>query len=85
MEEIVHPQGKVPMFVDSTCSMQIVKQGTGSFRRAKHIKVRYFWLKDLIDIGLIEMIFTLTDRVVANILAKPPTGWKFHYLLCKLL
>ena len=29
--------------------MHLLEQGTGSFKCAKHIKVRYFWLKDLID------------------------------------
>jgi hypothetical protein len=31
------------------------------------------------------MIYTPTDELVADILAKPLIGWKFHYLLCKLL
>ena len=85
MEELGYPQRKVPMLVDSTCAMQMVKQGTGSFKRAKHIKVRYFWLKDLIDQGLLELIYMPTDELVADILTKPLTGWKFFYLLGKLL
>jgi hypothetical protein len=51
LEELGYEQKKVPMLVDSTCAMQMIKQGTGSFKRAKHIKVHYFWLKDLIDQG----------------------------------
>ena len=85
LEELGYPQGKVPMLVDSTCAMQMVKQGTGSFKRAKHIKVRFFWLKDLLDQGLLELIYTPTDELVADILTKPLTGWKFYYLLGKLL
>ncbi len=81
----IDPQQKVPMYVDSTCAMQMVKQGTGSFKRAKHIKVRYFWLKELTDSGLIELIYVPTDELVADILTKPLTGWKFQYLLRKLL
>ena len=73
------------MEVDSTCAMQMVKQGTGSFKRAKHIKVRFFWLKDLLDQGLLELIYTHTDELVADILTKPLNGWKFYYLLRKLL
>jgi hypothetical protein len=42
LEELGYVQEKVPMLVDSTCVMQMIKQGTGSFKRAKHIKVRYF-------------------------------------------
>jgi hypothetical protein len=57
--------------VDSTCAMQLLKQGTGSFKRAKHIKVQYFWLKDLIEKGLIELVYTPTKELVADILTKP--------------
>ncbi len=85
LEELGYPQGKVPMQVDSTCAMQMVKQGTGSFKRAKHIKVRFFWLKDLLDQELLELIYTPTDELVADILTKPLMGWKFFYLLGKLL
>jgi hypothetical protein len=85
LEVLGYPQGKVQMEVDSACAMQMVKQGTGSFKRAKHIKVRFFWLKDLLDQGLLELIYTHTDELVADILTKPLNGWKFYYLLRKLL
>lgn len=45
LKELGYLQNKVPMFVDSTFVMQMVKLGTGSFKRAKHMKVCYFWLK----------------------------------------
>jgi hypothetical protein len=45
LEELGYKQEKVPMKVDSTCAMQMVKQGTGSFKCAKHIKVAFFLLK----------------------------------------
>jgi hypothetical protein len=58
-----------------------VKQGTGYFKRAKHIKVRLFWLKDLLDQGALELIHTPSDELVDKILTKPLAGWKFYYLL----
>ncbi len=39
LEELGYPQDCVPMYVDSICAMQMLNQGTGSFKRAKHIKV----------------------------------------------
>ena len=39
LEELGYPQKTILLMVDSTCAMQMVKQGTGSFKRAKHIKV----------------------------------------------
>jgi hypothetical protein len=85
LEELGYAQRKVPMLVDSTCAMQMVKQGTGSFKQAEHIKVQFFWLKDLIDQGFVELIYTPTDELAADILTKPLVGWKFQYLLNKLL
>ena len=85
VEELGYPQGCVPMYVDSMCAMQMIKQGTGSFKRAKHIKVRFFWMKDLIDWGQVELVWISTDELVADILTKPMSGYKFQYLLYKLI
>ena len=35
--------------------MHLLEQGTGSFKSAKRIKMRYFWLKNLIDEGEIVL------------------------------
>jgi hypothetical protein len=85
LEELGFKQEMIPMLVDSKCAMQMLQQGTGSFKCAKHIKVRYFWLKELIDSGVIEMMYTPTEELVADILTKPLVGWKFQYLLYKLI
>jgi hypothetical protein len=84
LEELGYSQKKSPMLVDSTCAIQMVKQGTGSFKRAKHIKLFYFWLKALIDEELIEVFYMSTDELVVDILTGPLNGWKFQYLLFKL-
>jgi len=42
-------------------------------------------LKELTDSGLIELIYVPTDELVADILTKPFTGWKFQYRIQKLL
>ena len=49
LQELGHVQLNIEIGVDYKCSMHLLEQGTGSFKLAKHIKVRYFWLKDLID------------------------------------
>jgi len=85
LQDVGYSHKKVLMLVDSTCAMQMVKQGTGSFKRAKQIKVHFFWLKELIDEGLIELIYVPTDELVAFILTMPLNGWKCQYLLFKLL
>ena len=57
VQELGNAQLTIQVGVDNTCSMRLLEQGTGSFKRAKHIKVRFFWLKDLTDGGEIILIY----------------------------
>jgi hypothetical protein len=70
---------------DNQSTIRLGQQGTGSFKRAKHIKVRYFWVKELIDQGVAMFQYTHTSEMVSDMLTKPVTGYKFKYLLAKLL
>ena len=68
-----------------TSALRLLEKGTGSFKRAKHIKVRFFWLKDLIDEGEIILVYVPSEELVADMLTKATTGAKFKYLRGKLL
>ena len=85
LQELSFAQLTIPIGVDNKCSMRLLEQGTGSFKRAKHIKVRFFWLKDLIDEGEITLIYVPSEELVADMLTKATTGAKFKYLRAKLL
>jgi hypothetical protein len=65
--------------------MDILRMGTGSFKRAKHIKVRFFWLKQLLDEGTVKLRYVPTAEMVSDIMTKPLVGAKFKYLVGKLL
>jgi histone deacetylase 1/2 len=84
MEELGFPQRSIVIYQDSECSLKMLKKGTGSFKRAKHIKIRYFWLKDLIDAGAVVMKYLPTTDMIADIFTKAISGAQFHYL-CSLL
>ena len=65
--------------------MHLLERGTGSFKRAKHIKVRYIRLKDLIDEEEIVLKYIPSEELVADLLTKAITGAKFKYLRANLL
>jgi hypothetical protein len=73
------------MYQDNTSAIRIGSQGTGTFKRSKHIKVRYFWLKELVDMKDLIFIYLNTKEMTPDILTKPVTGALFVYLLRKLL
>jgi hypothetical protein len=85
MEELGFPQETVVVEQDNTCSMQLLKMGTGSFKRSKHVKVRYFWLKELIDEGRIILKYVKSEEMVSDLLTKSITGAKFRNLRKLLL
>ena len=85
LQELHFDQLTIEIGVDNKCSMRLLEQGTGSFKRAKHIKVRFFWLKDLIDEGEIILKYVPSEELVADMLTKATTGTKFKYLRDKLL
>jgi hypothetical protein len=73
------------LHMDNQSAIHVSKKGRGTFKRTKHIKVRFFWLKDLIDNGELNICYTCTSEMVADILTKPLVGTKFKYLKDKLL
>jgi hypothetical protein len=86
IEELQLPTNKpITMLQDNKSAIHMTTMGTGTFKRSKHIKVRYFWLKDLVDTGTLLLKYISTLDMVADILSKPLTGFKFRYLLKKLL
>jgi hypothetical protein len=85
MEELDYPQKTVKISQDNQCSMQLLKTGTGSFKRSKHIKVRYFWLKELIDDGRVEIYYVPSEVLVADALTKPLIGSRFRALRLLLI
>ncbi len=49
-----------------------------SSQRTKHIKAKYFLVKDYYDAGVINVKFCPTDQMWADVLTKPLQGQKFR-------
>ena len=73
------------MYQDNKSTILIAQQGTGTFKRTKHIGVRHFWIKELMDSGYLSVEYVSTKNMVADILSKPLVGSQFKYLRGKLL
>ena len=69
--------------------MSTVKLATnGKFssdKRTRHIKIRFFFIKDRIKIGDINIVYCPTNRVLADFLTKPLQGSKFKILCDQLI
>ena len=89
LREVMEELGFVPdkptvLHQDNKAAIILASKGCGSFKRTKHINVRYFWLKELIDKKLLELLYVPTASMVADILTKPLVGYKFKELQPKI-
>lgn len=70
---------------DNTSTIQIANAGRGSFKRSKHINVRYYWIKRLIDLGRVLLGYVSTEFILSDLLTKPCARPRFIYLLRRIL
>ena len=47
--------------------------------RSKHIEIRYFYIRDMMQKGAIKLQYVSTDEQVVDVLTKPLSRIKFEY------
>jgi len=60
-----------------------IKEDNGrlsSGKRTKHLDIRYFFVKDLLDRGVITLSHCLSDNMIADFFTKPVQGQRFQIL-----
>ena len=70
---------------DNTTTIQLIKNGRSLSARTKHIKLKYYFVKQYFDNGDFELEYCPTEDMVADILTKPLQGKLFFKLRAMLL
>ena len=52
--------------------------------KSKHIKVRYHYIRDIVEKGVVKLQYLATDEQVADVLTKPLSKVKLEYFREKL-
>ena len=73
------------MYQDNTSTITMAKKGKSCSDRTKHIKLRYFFMKQFIDSGEFSITHCLTELIAVDILTKPLQGKLFRLLGYKYL
>ena len=47
--------------------------------RAKHIKIKYHYIKDMVQRGAMKLQYVAADEQIADVLTKPLARVKFEY------
>ena len=73
-----HKQHTAIIYQDNMSSMALLQKGRSTSTKSKHIAVRFFWIKEQLDSGLIQLQFRPTAMMgPANLLTKPLQGAQF--------
>jgi len=82
-------QGYKPMAAklhqDNQSTMMMLNKGKSTNERTRHIHTRYYFVKDRIDSGELQLWYTPTTSMIADILTKPLQGELFRRLRRELL
>jgi hypothetical protein len=76
----------VGLYQDNVSTQLLIKNGMmSSGKNTKHIKAKFFFIKDRVDDGEIKVIDCPTEEMWANILTKPLQGMAFRTMRAILM
>nr|GFA50514.1 retrovirus-related Pol polyprotein from transposon TNT 1-94 [Tanacetum cinerariifolium] len=74
---------KIPLYCDNKSAIALCCNNV-QHSRAKHIDVRYHFLKDHVENRIVELYFVRTEYQLADIFTKPFPRERFNFLIEKL-
>ena len=57
--------------------MHLIKRGRPGSDASKHISIRFFWLKERVDVGEARVVHRESKRMWCNCMTKPVQGKQF--------
>nr|GEV31358.1 retrovirus-related Pol polyprotein from transposon TNT 1-94 [Tanacetum cinerariifolium] len=74
---------KIPLYYDNKSAIAICCNNV-QHSRAKHIDVRYHFIKERVDNGIVELYFVRMEYQLGDIFTKPLPRERFSFLIEKL-
>jgi hypothetical protein len=85
LEEQGHVPKEMTIYQDNQSTMLLEKNGKeSSGRKTKHIRVRYFFIRDRIDNGDVTVKYCPSDRMWADCFTKPIQGKAFRKMRAQI-
>ena len=73
------------VYQDNMSTMALAKNGRSNSERTRHVNIRYFFIKDRVDQGEVNIEYMPTGDMIADVLTKPLQGSLFVRLRDLLL
>ena len=75
----------IKVWEDNKSCIDLITKSRNGKQRTRHLDIRYFYAKELIDNGLIDVKYVQTSDQEADLLTKGMTGENFSILVKKLM
>ncbi|GKC78301.1 hypothetical protein Tco_1129075 [Tanacetum coccineum] len=73
---------KIPLYCDNKSTIALCCNNV-QHSRAKHIDIRYYFIKEQVDNGILELYFVWTEYQLADIFTKPFPQERFNFIIDK--
>jgi hypothetical protein len=83
--ELGYPQKPAILYQDNKSTMNLMERGRPASERTRHIPTRYFFVKERIENGEVQVHHCGTNDMVSDLLTKPMCGAKLFKLRAELL
>ena len=74
---------KIPPIIvnqDNQSTIKLISNGKSNSELTRHIQIGYYWVKDLIDRGLITIEYCPTEFMIADFFTQPLQGTLFNQM-----
>jgi hypothetical protein len=78
LQELGLGNAKAILYQDNQGAATCLEKGGSTAPASRHVSIRYFWLRDVIEEGLVSVEWIPTEKMVADGLTKPLQGSKFN-------
>ena len=75
-----HPIPQIIVNQDSQSTIKLISNERLNSELTRHIQISYYWFKDLIDRGLITVVYGPTENVIDDCFTKPLEGTLFNHM-----
>ena len=80
-----HEMPPVVLYQDNTSAIALAQKGKPASDRTRHVDIRYFFVKDMIDSGDFAIEYLASDMMLADVLTKPIQGARYVAMRDQLL
>jgi hypothetical protein len=77
LESQGYKQGATTVYQDNKSTIFLEEKGKSKSQRTRHVSIRYFFIKDRVDLGEIKIQYLPTEDMVADYFTKPLQGELF--------